>query len=82
MTNKTTLVSLRRVPLNINYQQVAETFRELNSGDILEVVSIPRKEEVKKYQVSLRNALIRRGFKRDQFRTSVDSELMLRVVMR
>ena len=81
MTAKTKLVTLKRVPLNINYQQLAEEFQKLKSGDSMEVVHIPRAEESKKYQVSVRNALLRRGFKPKAFRTSVDGQLMLRVIM-
>lgn len=81
MTTKTKLVPMKRAPLNINYQQLAESFQHLTAGDSLEVIHVPRAEETKKYQISVRNALLRRGFGRNQFRTSVGKDLMLRVIM-
>ena len=81
MNAKTKLVPMKRAPLNINYQQLAEEFQHLTAGESLEVAHVPRAEETKKYQISVRNALLRRGFKRNQFRTSVGKDLMLRVIM-
>lgn len=81
MTTETKLVALKRVPLNINYQQLAEEFQNLKSGESMEVVHVPRAEESKKYQVSVRNALLRRGFQPNAFRTSVANDLMLRIIM-
>ena len=72
---------MQRIPLNINYQQLAEELQSLTAGESLEVIHVPRAEETKKYQISVRNALLRRGFGRNQFRTSVGKDLMLRVVM-
>jgi len=72
---------MKRTSLSINYQQLAESFQHLTSGESLEVTHVPRAEESKKYQVSVRNALLRRGFGRNQFRTSVGKDLMLRVIM-
>lgn len=81
MTTKTKLVTMKRTPLNIDYQQLAEAFQHLTAGEWREVIHVPRAEESKKYQVAVRNALLRRGFGRNQFRTSVGKDLMLRVIM-
>lgn len=76
----TKIIQPQRHPLNINYLQVAEEFIKLPEHGSLEVISVPRREEAKKYQVALRNAMIRKGIDASEFRTSVGENLMLTLI--
>lgn len=76
----TKIIQPKRHPLNINYLQVAEEFIQIEQGGDMEVISVPRKEEAKKYQVALRSAMIRKGIDPVEFKTSVGDDLMLRLV--